>query len=63
METIFNNLINGNLKEAKLQARAYGRANLAGYARNYLGFSLVKSILAAMYLKGDDVWQKYCDAK
>jgi len=62
METVFANLINGNIADAKRGAKRFSRDNLAGYARDVLGYSLTKSILAAMFLKGEDVWQKYCDA-
>lgn len=63
MKTIFNNLINGNLKSAKLGAEKYGVGPLRSFVFNVLGWSPEKSDLAARYLKGEDCWQEYCDAE
>lgn len=63
LESLINNLLNGNLATAKAQAK-----RLSGDAiRSYLaenGLSNEKSALAALYLKSPsrEAFQAYCDA-
>ncbi len=60
---MIDNLINGNLKEAKQQAKRFSEGKIRFYLID-LGWSVVKSTLAASYLKGNQsAWQDYCNAK
>ena len=63
METIFSDLINGNLKEAKARASAHRIEKLTAYARDVLGWSEDKAAKAALYLRGYGSFQDYCDAE
>lgn len=63
MKTVFSNLTNGNIKDAKAGAEKYGQGVLSSYAFSVLGWTVEKSYLAARLLKGEDCWQNYCDAK
>jgi len=61
MESMINNLINGNITEAK--KRAKHRKLTAIY--NYLveiGYSERKAMVTASFLKGETDFQTYCDA-
>ena len=62
MQTVIENLINGNLSDAKEGASRYDMWTLAQVARTYLG-SRNKAIMAAAYLKGRATFQAYCDCK
>lgn len=61
MNELIDNLINGNLKDAKRMAKRYQtwtiRESLiaSGYSEN-------KAMLTADWLKGRDCWQAACDA-
>jgi len=61
MNTLLENLLNGNLKDAKQQAKRFGMFKIAGAARA-LGYSRNKAIMAAAYLKGRATFQAYCKA-
>lgn len=63
MEKVFNNLINGNLSDAKLGAKRYELFRLAAFIRDNSGLSRNASIMAAAYLKGRCTFQSFCDAK
>jgi hypothetical protein len=63
MKTAFENLENGNLSDAKRLARRYSVFRLATYAQLRLGWSCRKALAAACYLKGENTFQAYCDAK
>ena len=60
---MFNNLINGNLTDARNAARRPGFQRLREYAETKLGWSGEKAYFAARYLKGTGSFQTYCDAK
>lgn len=62
-EAVFNDLINGNLTDAKRRARRFTAFRLSMYARQCLFWSLDRSVKAAAYLKGGCSFQEYCDAK
>lgn len=62
MNTCLDNLINGNLADARAQARRYGLFDLACTLRNSYGFTRNRAIMAASYLKGRCTFQAYCDA-
>lgn len=59
---MIENLINGNLTDAKRQAKRYSEGTIR-FALIEHGFSVVRATLAAAYLKGSDCWQAYCDAE
>jgi len=61
MNTLLENLLNGNLKDAKEQAKRFELFKIAGAAMT-LGYSRNKAIMAAAYLKGRATFQAYCDA-
>ena len=65
MNSILENLINGNLKDAKLasQSIAAGEEKLAIHAAENYGFTWDRAKLAAHYLKTGEGFQAYCDAK
>ena len=62
-EAAFNDLINGNLTDAKRRARGFTTFRLSMYARQILGWSFTRATMAAYYLKGECSFQEYCDAK
>jgi hypothetical protein len=62
MNSLLDNLINGNLTTAKQQAKRRDLFSIAQAARDYLGYSRNKAIMAAAYLKGRCTFQAYCDA-
>lgn len=61
MESLINNLINGNNSEAKKQAKRHAEWKIRD-ALVQAGYSTPKATLAAAWLKGCDCWQAYCDA-
>jgi hypothetical protein len=63
MKSLLNNLLNGNLTDAKQQAARYGLFDIARAAVEQLGYSRNKAIMAAAYLKGRCTFQAYCDAE
>ena len=63
MQSIIDNLINGNLIEAKRKAKRHSVVLLLAYMRGEIGWSADKSLAAAKYLKGMCSYQEYCDAK
>lgn len=60
---LFDNLTNGNLTDAKRQARRHSSFALSMFARQILGWSFDRSVKAAAYLKGRCTFQAYCDAQ
>lgn len=62
MKTIYNNLINGNLSEAKKQAASYNVSRIAAQFQNF-GMSAIREAKAARYLKDMGTFQEYADAK
>lgn len=62
MKSMIDNLINGNLKDAKEQALKFTQSQIEKYLGS-IGWSKTKSQLAARYLKvgGQENWQAYCD--
>lgn len=62
MESMLNNLENGNLADAKKQANRHSLTAI----KNHLvesGESLESALNTAEYLKGEKEFQAYCDAK
>lgn len=62
MKTLLENLINGNLTDAKNMAKRYELFAIARAAQDLLGISRNKAIMTAAYLKGRCTFQAYCDA-
>jgi len=60
MNTIFQNLENGNLTQAKKQAKSYPGEKLVDMAEND-GYSRKDAINIAEYLKNLISFQTYCD--
>lgn len=63
MQKVFNNLINGNLEDAKKGAKRYSGKKLCAYATEELGWSFAVASAASGYLVGALKFQAYCDAK
>jgi len=63
MQKVFDNLINGNLTEAKRGAKRHSIARLNDFAIEELGWFPRRAWFAAEYLKGVGSFQDYCDAK
>lgn len=59
---MIENLINGNLKDAKRNAKRFREQTIREHLHFTLGWSKRKSILAAHYLKTGEGFQEYCDA-
>ncbi len=60
LETLFGNLENGHLKEAKTQAKKFSAAKLREWQiERGVGSELAS--LTAIYLKGGMEFQEYCD--
>ena len=63
MQRLADNLINGNLADARHQAKRYSFTTIWEWLVNDLGWTVEKSILAARYLKTGENFQAYCDEK
>lgn len=63
MKKVFDNLINGNLEDAKRGAKRYGTASLTMHCTEELGFTWEQAFHAVNYLKNGGSFQAYCDAK
>lgn len=61
MKSIFDNLTNGNLTDAKAKAKRHSGRALDRFARETLGWGSVAAAAAADYLKGRITWQEHCD--
>lgn len=62
MIDMINNLINGNLRDARIQAQRQTIKGITAYLRDEIGWSLAKSQAAAKFLKTGTGFQSYCDA-
>lgn len=60
METMIDNLINGNLKTAKAQAKRFSLIAIKNHLTE-LQWSDAKTYAAAVYLKTGEGFQDYCD--
>ena len=58
--SIIENLINGNLKDAKYSAKYVSAGKLIEAAMGY-GYNYNEGLLMASYLKGIIDFQEYCD--
>jgi hypothetical protein len=63
MKSLCDNFINGNLTDAKRQAKRYSAARITlAFYQDY-GFSILKAAITADYLKGQATFQEACDAQ
>jgi hypothetical protein len=61
MQKMIDNLINGNLTDAKKQAKRFSQAKIQTDLFS-MGWSLKHACAAACYLKNQITWEKYCEA-
>jgi hypothetical protein len=61
MQSIIDNLINGNLRDAKRLAKRHSLGVLLSHMIQQLGWSADRSLAAAYYLKGMSSFQDYCN--
>ena len=62
MKKMIENYLNGNLTDARRQAKRYGQRKIAA-ALEEAGLSAGKAMLAALWIKTGVGWQASCDAK
>jgi len=62
MNAMIQNLENGNLKDAKKQAKRYRQAEIMQFCID-TGMTFEKAVATAMYLKNQIDFQQYCDAE
>lgn len=62
IESVLENLVNGNLADAKKGARKHSALSISEYARQVFGWPLDRAVNAAAYLKGQGSFQDYCDS-
>lgn len=62
MNTLIENYVNGNLTDAKRQAKRFSTWEIRDALVDMLGYSLNKATLTADWLHGRDCWQEACDA-
>jgi hypothetical protein len=60
MEAMIENLINGNIKEAKAQARRFSSFKIYSHL-NAKGWTNTKAIATASFLKNHISWKEYCE--
>lgn len=63
MKSIFQNLTDGNLTDAKNSSRGHSYAKLKGYATDELGMGENKATATALYLKGGINFRRYCEVR
>ena len=61
MQSMLENLINGNLKDAQNQAKKYSHGKIMSYMQWDAGYSLAQAVAIAGYLKGHLSFQTYAD--
>jgi hypothetical protein len=61
MQAMLDNLINGNLTDAKNQAKKYSYWKIMSYMEQTAGYGLAQSVAIAGYLKGNLSFQTYAD--
>lgn len=63
MQKMIDNLINGNLKAAKQQAKRFKQADIMQFCIDEYGMTFEKAAASAMWLKNQIEFQQYCDAE
>ena len=61
MKNMFNNLSNGNLQDAKRQAKKYSFCAIQREAESFFPCDKSVSYKIASYLKGLITFEKYCE--
>lgn len=62
MKSMIENFINGNLTDAKAQAKRLNFLRIVQSLRDDYGYSAFKALKTAEYLKGHGSFQTACDA-
>lgn len=62
IEHVLENLVNGNLTDAKQGAKGHSSFRISMYARQILGWELAQACAAAQFLKGKISFELYCQA-
>jgi hypothetical protein len=62
MNTLIDQFLNGNLRDAKAQAKRFPAWEIRDALQDLAGYSLEKATLTADWLKGRECWQAACDA-
>ena len=62
MQAMVSNYINGNLTDAKRQAKRFGVMRIREHLIYDLGFSEAKATATARFLKGQVSFMEVCDA-
>lgn len=60
IQEVIENLINGNVSDARKEAKRYGFETIRRAGLD-LGMSKLKSQAMAYFLKTGEAWQRYCD--
>ncbi len=63
MKTMLDNYINGNIKDARRQARSLNKLSIVLALKNDYGYSIEKAMAVAHHIKTGEGWQEACDAK
>lgn len=63
MKSMIENWINGNLKEARKQAKRHSLTRIRETLKDEYGYSGLKSALVAIWLKTGEGYQASCDAE
>lgn len=61
MSALIDNLINGNLSNARKQAKRFPAWEIRAALIENVGYSPKKATLISDWLKGRDCWQEACD--
>lgn len=62
IELLVANVINGNLSDAKRQAKHHHVCDIREALQEHAGYSMHKAMLTADWLNGRPCWQEACDA-
>lgn len=60
---MLENYLNGNIRDARKQAKRFGGLRIVRALIDDYGFSESRAILTAHYLKTGEGWQAACDAR
>ena len=63
MESLINNFINGNLKDARSEAESFSLSQIRTALVDDYGYGFEKASLTAYYLKTGEGFQDACDAE
>ncbi len=62
MKSLCENFHNGNLSDARRQAKRFSARAIREGMEEHLGYTFKKATLSADYLKTGEGWQECCDA-